>query len=91
MSAYTREEIISILQSVIDGDKSLLEWDDLVSIVHKEPFAAYWSLRCREIEERFGDHSSGQMINEEGVEELKKLRDLLLRMNSSCSEDPIPD
>ena len=75
---YDKDMIISIIDAVIDGDKPLLEWDYLVYVKHKEPFADYWGARLRDIELKFrGQH--GKMITEEGVDALRNLRKELAR------------
>jgi hypothetical protein len=68
-----------MINVVLDGDESVLEWEYFVTREHKDGFASLWSKRLGDIQRNYGDEESGRMINEEGIEELKKLKSVLLQ------------
>lgn len=85
---YNKDRILKMIDDVIDGNRSIAEWDYFVSVKHNDPFADYWSDRCREIETKFRGEQ-GKMITEDGVHALRCMREELIE--TSHSGDVIPD
>jgi hypothetical protein len=74
----TAEEILRAIDEVIDGDKPLYGWEQLVSRRHCDAFTEEWAIKFRDLETDFHVPGSGQLISDEGVDKLKLLRAELL-------------
>ena len=68
-----------MINAVLNGDESILEWDYFVTHEHKDSFASLWSRRLGDIQRIYGDAEAGRMINDDGIRELEKLKSVLLR------------
>ena len=74
MNDFSKDQILKIIDDVIEGDKPISSWDDLLSVRRGNPISRYWANRLSEIESRYSSVERGTMIYEEGVQELVKLR-----------------
>jgi hypothetical protein len=80
MTGYTKKQIIRILEDVIDGDRPVVGWDDLISIRHHDDFTNDCAEKCRDIEKKYSGRDMGMLLTEEGVRKVSELREELIRL-----------
>jgi len=74
---YDRQELVSLIERLINNEPCLAEWDDLVSVKHKDKYTERWASELLNIQERYSDKKNGRLINDEG---LVKLQEILSRL-----------
>jgi hypothetical protein len=69
----TLADIHDIIKKMLSDNYDLIEWDDFVSILHKDDLTKYWSNRCNKIEQQYSDLNNNQFLTESGWKELQKI------------------
>lgn len=75
---YSRQEIVRLIQRVINNEPCLDEWDDLLSIPHRDAFTEQMAQRLLAIQEAHSDFENGIMIDGKGVRKLEEILQELL-------------
>jgi len=67
----TREEVVTIIESFINGTGEEWGWDDFISIPVHDPELEKIRVRCARLPEEYPPDKSGTYCNEKGLEVLR--------------------
>lgn len=80
---YDRQELILLIERLINNEPCMEEWDDLVSVKHKDDYTEYWASRLLKIQDKYSDRRNGRLINDEGVLRLERILSQLKGIDSA--------
>ena len=87
---YTPLSLCRLIQRVINNEPCLEEWDDLVSISHKDAFTELMDHRLLGIQIAYADLDNHVLVNEKGVHELEQILAELHKMDAGSGSDEYP-
>ncbi|MGI8654937.1 MAG: hypothetical protein ACR2LC_06935 [Pyrinomonadaceae bacterium] len=69
----TKQEVADLIESFLNGTCGIWEWDDFISLTHKDPMIEAVSVRCASIPSEFPPLEKGHYCGTGGEVKLKQI------------------